>query len=94
MIVASTTNLQATYETALRKQRKLRGAAPSTVEALLYSLRERGVAALAEPDCKCRLSELSVVQIRTVIERLDGLRPKYPRITDDLILLLAAIPWT
>ena len=92
MIVASAAKLQAMYEAALRKQRKLYGAAPTTVEAVMYSLRERGQPATTEPDCERRLSELSAAQMCDVIERLDLLRPKSPAITDDLLLMLAAIP--
>jgi len=35
----------------------------------MFSLRERGVAALAETNGQRRLSELSAVQVRQVIER-------------------------
>src|SRR5262249_33731006 len=48
----------------------------STVEALMYSLRERGVAALSEPDCRRRLSELSDDQMREVATRLQKLKPE------------------
>lgn len=91
MTVASAGQLQSMYDAALRKQRKLYGAAPTTVEAVMYSLRERGKAAMTESDCKRRLSDLSPVQVQNVIERLHRLRPKYPAITDDLLLMLAAI---
>jgi hypothetical protein len=92
MIVASAAKLPAMYEAAVRKERNLCGAAPTTVEAVMYSLRERGEAAMTEPDCRRRLSDLSPVQVQNVIERLHRLRPKYPAITDDLLLMLAAIP--
>jgi hypothetical protein len=51
------------------------GAAPTTVEALMYSLRSRGTAALLEPDCRRRLSELSAEQTRAVAVRLQNLKP-------------------
>jgi hypothetical protein len=92
MTVASAAELQSMYEAVLRRERKLYGAASTTVEAVMYSLRERGQAAISEPDCQRRLAELSPAQLRDVIERLDRLRPKYPAITDDLLLMLAAIP--
>jgi hypothetical protein len=66
-------------------------AAWSTVEALIYELRTYGLAATAGPKCQRRLADLSDAQIREVIERLDRLRPKYPAITDDLILALAEL---
>jgi hypothetical protein len=65
-------------------------AAPTTVEAVMHSLRERGEAAMAEPACQRRLAELSAGQVRDVIERLGRLRPKYPAITDNLLVLVRA----
>ena len=54
----------------------------------MYSLRERGDRALAEPDCQRRLSELSSDQLVEVISRLMKLRSKYPAITDQLLFRL------
>jgi hypothetical protein len=67
------------------------GTAPTTVEALMFSLRERVEAALAEPNCQCRLSELSSAQVREVIQRLDRLRPKYSKITNELLLRVGGL---
>lgn len=86
--VASAAELQADYEASLRRRRE-HGAAPTTVEALLYSLRERGEAALRERDVLHRLSELSTNQVREVVGRLMRLRPKYSAITDQLLFLLS-----
>ena len=47
-----------------------------TVEALMYLLRERGSAALLEPDCRRRLSEMSERQILDVAVRLQKLKPE------------------
>jgi len=63
----------------------------STVEALMYELRTYGIAAIAGPSCQRRLSELSPDRVREVIERLDRLRPKYPAISDNLLLALAEL---
>ena len=63
-------------------------AAGSTVEALMYSLRQRGVAALRERDTLRRLSHLSTEQVRDVIGRLMALRQRYPAVNDDLLFLL------
>lgn len=52
-----------------------RGAAPTTVEALMYSLRSRGTTALTEPDTQRRLSELNAEQIAAVALRLQNLKP-------------------
>jgi hypothetical protein len=89
--VATPGELQADYEAAQQKRRAEYGAAPSTVEAVMYELRTYGVAALAGPNCQRRLTDLSDAQVREVIVRLDRLRPKYPAITDNLILALAEL---
>ena len=85
---ASAAELQADYEANLRRRREQCGAAPTTVEALMYSLRERGEAALHERDTIRRLPELSTNQVREVVGRLMRLRPKYQAITDELLFLL------
>src|SRR5262245_40998762 len=46
------------------------GAALSTVEAVMWSLRTRGVAALREPDTRRRIAQLSEQQIIEVGDRL------------------------
>jgi hypothetical protein len=65
-------------------------AANSTVDALVYSLRQRGCVALAERDTRRRIAALSTRQIREVIARLMRLRARghYPAITDELICQL------
>jgi hypothetical protein len=89
--VASEAELQRAVDAAFRGRREQFGAAPTTVEALMYSLRERGERALREPDCQRRLSELSFPQILEVHERLNLLRSKYPAITDDLLRFLVEL---
>ena len=54
-------------------------AAAMTVEALMYSLRERGIKALAEPDTRRRLSQLSDAQAIEVGNRLQRLKPHIGR---------------
>ena len=49
-------------------------AASATVEALMYSLRERGVKALDEPDTQRRVSELSEEQLHEAGGRLRALK--------------------
>jgi hypothetical protein len=85
---ASAHELQATYEAALRREREQYGAAPTTIEGVMYELRTYGLAALAGPNCRRRLASLSTAQLRGVIGRLMQLRPLYPAITDDLLLKL------
>lgn len=63
-------------------------AAESTVEALMYELREDGMAAFEQPNCRRRFADLSRDQLIEVIDRLIRLRPKYPKITDELLMTL------
>jgi len=69
-------------------QREVHGAAPTTVQALMYELRTDGVKALGRPNCQRRLGDLSTIQVREIIERLTRLRARYPAITDELLLTL------
>jgi hypothetical protein len=69
------------------KRRSEQHCAPeTTVDALMFSLRSRGMAALDEPITKKRLSELSKAQAADVIVRLHRLRGKYPKVCDRLIV--------
>jgi hypothetical protein len=82
--------LQRRYEASLRQAHEQGGAAPTTVEALMWGFRTKGIAHLQEPNCRGRLSELSSAQVREVIKRLIYCRTKYPErdrgITDELLL--------
>jgi hypothetical protein len=51
------------------------GAAASTVEAMMYSLRERGMQALGEPDVLRRLAQIDDTQLHEVATRLQKLEP-------------------
>jgi hypothetical protein len=55
------------------------GAPQPTVEALMYSLRERGTKALEEAATKRRLSDLSDQQVIEVGNRLQRLKPEIAR---------------
>jgi hypothetical protein len=83
--------LQRDYETALRKKLEQHGAAPATVEAVLYELRTYGIATLAGPNCRRRLADLSTSQLYEVINRLVRLRPTHPAITDELLFQLSEL---
>jgi len=63
-----------------------------TLEALMYSLRERGTKALEEAATKRRFSELSDRQIIEVGDRLQKLRPQIARAwsTEEVRRLLRA----
>jgi hypothetical protein len=85
--VAPASELGALYEAAaLARRRKESGACKSTLDALLIELRSYGLAALAGPNCRRRLSEVSTAQLRGLVAALIRSRPKYPAITDDLLL--------
>jgi hypothetical protein len=75
----------------MHKRREMIGAPRATIEAVMFGLRERGVAALAGRNFQDRLAELKPDQVRECIVRLDRLRPKYPAITDRLLLLLGEL---
>ena len=64
------------------------GAAQSTVEAVMYELREYGIKQLRKTNTQRRLAEVSDRQLREVIGRLEKLQPKYSRITEALISML------
>jgi hypothetical protein len=72
--------------------RRARVDAPrAAVEALLYELRTHGLATMSHPNCLRRLDHVSTAQLREVLGRLIKLRPKYPAITDDLLLKLGGL---
>ena len=57
--------------------RAARNQAPqATVEALMYSLRTRGVKALEESSTKRRLSLLNETQLRAVCQRVQNFKPE------------------
>jgi hypothetical protein len=60
----------------------------ATVDALMYDLRERGLAALSIRTNQVRLAALSLEQIKNTIKRLEGLRARHPAITYDLLLTI------
>ena len=75
------------HEISLERLWHFRGrAAQSTVEALVYSLRWRGIKALDEPDTQRRISELSEEQLHDVGARLQALKIT----TEDLEQLVSA----
>jgi hypothetical protein len=57
------------------RARRRDGAPPTTVEALMLKLRERGVKALTESAVKRRLNELSEQQLHEICGRLQALKP-------------------
>jgi hypothetical protein len=63
-------------------------AAPTTVEAVMYELREDGLTALKTPNCQRRIGELSRRQLLGVLGRLLKLRSRYPKVSDDLLLYI------
>jgi hypothetical protein len=74
------------------RTRRRHGAPQPTVEALMYSLRERGTKALEEPATERRLSELGDDQVIEVGDRLQKLKPEIARAwsTEEVKFLLRA----
>jgi hypothetical protein len=68
-------------ERAWHELSSLRGrAAASTVEALMFALRERGIAALTEPKIRSWLSNCDDRQVAEVGDRLQKLKPEVLRV--------------
>jgi hypothetical protein len=87
--VASASDLQRDQDAWHRKRQQ--GAPETTVDALMFSLRSRGLEALSEPITQQRLSELSKAQAAEIIVRLHRLRGKYPKVCDRLIVRVGEI---
>jgi hypothetical protein len=77
---------------ALERERRKHGAVRWTVEALMFSLRQRGTAVLSERDTKRRISELNKAQLIEVGDRLQLLKPEIARAwtPDEVRALVAA----
>lgn len=70
------------------------GARPTpqtTVDALLYQLRTQGLAAFEYPNCRRRLADLSVEQLREVMAALIRARMRCASVTDELLIALDGI---
>jgi hypothetical protein len=66
----------------------LRCAPQATVDALLFELRANGFAQLEKPTCLRRLADLSTAQLREINAALVRLKPRYPKITQEMIVIL------
>jgi hypothetical protein len=66
-------------------------ASDSTVEAVMYALREYGTDALHRGSTRARLAELSNRQIEVVIARLVRMRAKHSTVSERLLLVLAEL---
>jgi hypothetical protein len=87
--VPSEGELQADMDDTIARVRDQYGAAASTIEAIMYALRERGEAGLAESNTGNRLDQCSPEQRQEIIVRLNNLRGRYPTIADGLIIRIA-----
>src|SRR5262245_38382595 len=67
------------------RRRPLHAADETTVDALEFSLRRRGAAALDETATQRRLGDLTSRQVANLLNRLVRLRSQYPAIDDVLI---------
>ena len=76
--------------TATRSEQR---AAASTVDALVYELREYGLQQLKNPNCLRRLEQLSAKQVREVTGRLLAIQAnRIPhKVTDELVLTIGGL---
>jgi hypothetical protein len=68
-----------------------RPAPQAMMNALLYQLRTDGLAALKNPSCRGRLTDLSDEQLREVLATLIQTRARYATVTDELLIALDRI---
>lgn len=67
------------------------GAAQTTLDALIQSFRENGIEAFGQTHNDIRLEDLSPRQVDNLIVRLHRIRDRYPKITDDLLMMLGEL---
>ena len=75
------------------KVAKLKEAASTTYDALLWELREYGLRRLKHPPTLSRLSQLSNKQFAALIAALTRLQPKHPKISNHLLEKLRGTKW-
>jgi len=68
-----------------------RKAAASTIETIVFTLRERGVDGLREAATQSRITECSPEQLAAIVKRLVKVRARYPVITDELLAALRGV---
>jgi hypothetical protein len=72
-------------ETPLTKPPTAKRAAQSTYDAVLYVLREYGVARIDDAWMRPRLADFSTTQLKDLIAAMERMQPRYRRtITDEL----------
>jgi hypothetical protein len=74
---------------AASEQHASREARATTVDAIMYELRENGAAAIKAPNCQARLRALTVKQLEGLLARLIALQPQYPRINEEVLKRIA-----
>ena len=74
-----------------RAHERYGGAPKSTYDALLWELREYGLARLQKAKCRRRLAELSDGQLSDVLAALIQIQPRWVAITDELLIALDRI---
>jgi hypothetical protein len=63
----------------------------ATYDAVVSELRTHGLPQLKKQNCQQRLSDLSAAQIKAVMVSLQARRNQYPKVTDELLAVLAEI---
>ena len=77
--------LQRRYDAALKTREAVLGLPQASVEALVFSLKTRGIAAFERADVKDWLSRLNPPQIDEVVARLERLAATTPAINSLVI---------
>jgi hypothetical protein len=86
-------SLERTYDLLLRYHFRGRAAA-STVEALMFGLRERGTEVLQNASARRRIGELSEQQLHEVCGRLQKLKPRIAKAWSDDEIERLVEAWT
>jgi len=63
----------------------------ATYDAVIYELRTHGLPQLKKQNCQQRLSDFSAAQLKAVMVSLQARRNQYPKVTDELLAVLAEI---
>jgi hypothetical protein len=80
---------QREIETPLTKPPTAKRAAQSTYDAVLWVLREYGIARLDDQWMRPRLANFSTTQLKELVAAMERMRPRYPQtITSELISAL------
>ena len=85
-------SLERTWDEVIRLACERYSEAPkATYDAVIYELRTHGLPQLKKQNCQQRFSDFSAAQIKALMVSLQARRNQYPKVTDDLLAVLAEI---